>query len=724
MINISKNPSFAFDALKMQVNVVYYICPVAGDDDGSGLVNLQSACKDAKGGTPVRFLAPPVISFTHKSEICQGSNITLNFSATGSPGKTVRFTLVRSDDPSNPINLTAPTGGSTQQALTPDGSSAPDDSVRFWILGGSVQYSTAPNCSGTWQGDTGRVKVNPAPSAAIISPKDFVLCDGDSIQLNFTTAGNGTITVGYRDLLSGNNFSFSSAETPLVQRYAKPSGSGVHTYVITQVSGTTSANVTCPGTFSDTARIELRNNPDAGIDANPKTICFGQSTDLNFTHTDNFAPYRFTYHTSNNPGGALRFNVRGADTTFSRSPSATVTYTLDSVSDATISSATGKACRRAIGRSVTVTVNQLPMADISKDQEICFGDSALITIDFTGSAAGAAPYTAIYADMLTSTPVEDSMVSAAYTINRYEHPTDTARYQLIRVYDSFGCIATRMTGGAYVPVNPIPVPLVAASDTSSCPPLVTTLMNLTEDRFLGNWKWSFGDGTFASGSGPDRGQDKVYDQAGSYTIRLEVTSPQGCYKDTILPDFLTVNPFPVADFSWEPNPTTFAAPYVSFRNSSALGDNYNWQYFTSNGDTLGGDSIFEPSFEFPAADTGSYPVRLITTTDSGCADTAIHVVYIGGELIVYAPNSFTPNGDGINDVFLPVITGFDLESYELWIFDRWGETVFHSTNSRQGWDGRFTGVEVKSDTYAFRLKVRSKYSAAKQEVIGKITVLR
>lgn len=252
---------------------------------------------------------------------------------------------------------------------------------------------------------------------------------------------------------------------------------------------------------------------------------------------------------------------------------------------------------------------------------------------------------------------------------------------------------------------------------------MTTLMNLTQSNLVGTYVWHFGDNTTATGSRADDTFDKVYTEAGSYTIRLEITSPQGCYKDTVLQDFLTVHPLPVADFSWEPRPTTISNTNINFRNQSFLNYRNDWKYFSITGDSLGFDTIPEPEFEFPFADSGSYPVRLITTTEYGCVDSVTHIVKIDGELIVYTPSAFTPNGDGINDVFRPVVSGFAVTTYELWIFNRWGETIFYTDQYKEGWDGTYLGAIAQSDMYTFRLKVQSAYSAQKKEVLGKVTLL-
>src|SRR5690554_7934441 len=86
----------------------------------------------------------------------------------------------------------------------------------------------------------------------------------------------------------------------------------------------------------------------------------------------------------------------------------------------------------------------------------------------------------------------------------------------------------------------------------------------------------------------------------------------------------------------------------------------------------------------------SYATQLIAYTDKGCSDTVSGVVRILDRLIFYIPNTFTPDGDKFNETFQPVFTsGFDPQSYNLYIFNRWGEIVFESHDTSIGSDGTY-----------------------------------
>jgi gliding motility-associated-like protein len=110
----------------------------------------------------------------------------------------------------------------------------------------------------------------------------------------------------------------------------------------------------------------------------------------------------------------------------------------------------------------------------------------------------------------------------------------------------------------------------------------------------------------------------------------------------------------------------------------------------------------------------------VTVTDAnGC--TAVTGAYIEIMFAMYIPNTFTPNGDGDNDMFYAVSAS--VKEFNMRIFDRWGEEVFTTNNIHEGWDGTYRGLESKQDVYVFR--VEAKFMNGKyEELIGQVNLLR
>lgn len=92
---------------------------------------------------------------------------------------------------------------------------------------------------------------------------------------------------------------------------------------------------------------------------------------------------------------------------------------------------------------------------------------------------------------------------------------------------------------------------------------------------------------------------------------------------------------------------------------------------------------------------------------------------------VYVPNTFTPNSDGDNDIFLPLVTG-PVDVYRLDIFDRWGERIHTSTDRYTGWDGSHSGVHSQDGVYVWKLyyRVLAPDGVRAEELIGHVTLLR
>jgi gliding motility-associated-like protein len=117
---------------------------------------------------------------------------------------------------------------------------------------------------------------------------------------------------------------------------------------------------------------------------------------------------------------------------------------------------------------------------------------------------------------------------------------------------------------------------------------------------------------------------------------------------------------------------------------------------------------------------GYYYPTLIIENVFGCFDTLTVEVYVKPE--IYVPNSFTPNDDGKNEVFLPSVASFI--DYKLMIFNRWGELIFKTTDPKQGWDGKGpNGKILKQEVYVYRILYKDP-SGLSKELYGNVNLLR
>jgi len=93
--------------------------------------------------------------------------------------------------------------------------------------------------------------------------------------------------------------------------------------------------------------------------------------------------------------------------------------------------------------------------------------------------------------------------------------------------------------------------------------------------------------------------------------------------------------------------------------------------------------------------------------------------------LIHIPNAFSPNGDGMNDVFLPVIAG-DMDALELLIFDRWGSVIFTANAPGAGWNGEVNGTPAQDGVYVWMLtyKALTDGGVVQKRLTGHVTLLR
>jgi gliding motility-associated-like protein len=132
-----------------------------------------------------------------------------------------------------------------------------------------------------------------------------------------------------------------------------------------------------------------------------------------------------------------------------------------------------------------------------------------------------------------------------------------------------------------------------------------------------------------------------------------------------------------------PQPTTIVYPFITFTDHSsvATGGITNWLYDMGDGTS---ETIPSPTHTY--RDTLTYYVTQIVTTDMGCSDTVTHAIVIDPEFTIYVPTGFTPDDDGINDVFY--VEGIGIKLMALRVYNRWGEQLFFSSDLNLGWNGR------------------------------------
>ena len=180
---------------------------------------------------------------------------------------------------------------------------------------------------------------------------------------------------------------------------------------------------------------------------------------------------------------------------------------------------------------------------------------------------------------------------------------------------------------------------------------------------------------------------------------------------------------PVANFEVSPKSSMLnydLVARVEFFNLAECNDTSGCAYLWDFGD---GETAISRDVTHNYTDLGFYDIGLTVTTAHGCVDSLLKVeeVEILGAGEIVFPNAFTPNGDGLNDVFRPVSEG--VIKYELLLYTRWGELIFTTKDLNAGWDGKINGELAKPDVYVW--KAEGKFTNGRAfELAGDVTLVR
>ena len=183
---------------------------------------------------------------------------------------------------------------------------------------------------------------------------------------------------------------------------------------------------------------------------------------------------------------------------------------------------------------------------------------------------------------------------------------------------------------------------------------------------------------------------------------------------------MTVHPQPVASYTADPTETTILTPEITFTDLSIGAKTWHWSF----GDVLNSSSNEQhPTYEYQ--DTGTFHTQLTVTNEFGCTDTATQKIKIEADYLFFIPNTFTPNDDGLNEIFRPLTLGVDVAEYDFWVFDRWGDLIFHTNNTQVGWDGRANGGQfpAQQDTYVWKITLKD-VMGYKHRYVGHINLIR
>ena len=359
------------------------------------------------------------------------------------------------------------------------------------------------------------------------------------------------------------------------------------------------------------------------------------------------------------------------------------------------------------GDTAFVEVNIFPevVADFAFEYDTCVAGPVFFSDQsyFIGGESSIATWDWDFADSQVDTFHSPSHV--------YEDPDDY--YVVLNVVDENGCTDNHIELVRYKPVPALLI--VSPNDVVSCPPGEITFNNLSNpinNEYQINW--DFGDGRTSEEISPTH----VYQEPGFYSIKLEITSPENCFTDTLFTDLIEIQDPPIARFTCDPERATNLEPTVSFFDDSE--NTVAWEWFINQ--TL---TSHEQNPVFNFQDTGWQEVTLIVTHPQFCQDTISKLIDVEPLVFWHMPNAFTPNEDTVNDDFYGKGLMRGATNFEMRIWDRWGKMVFQTTDPDEPWNGQIynSGRQAQAGIYIYTVNFTGPRGQS-HEVKGHATLMR
>jgi len=341
--------------------------------------------------------------------------------------------------------------------------------------------------------------------------------------------------------------------------------------------------------------------------------------------------------------------------------------------------------------TATIANSPLPTSAPDIDSASCGQADGRATIT---ASDGTPPYTYMW-DIGQTT---DTLINAP-----------TGNY-IVTITDSLGCTATATV---FIPERPGPS-AVASSTDEICNRANATAIVVAHGG-TGTYTYAWSDNS------QQTTDTAVNLQAGTYAV---IVSDGYC--NTIATVIIDNIPPPSADFYFTPKVATIFEGAVTFLDNSS-GNNIRWLWDFGEGSSGDSGKVVQHDYQ----NVGTYYVTLSVTDINNCTDTITHPIRVKDIFTFYIPNAFSPNGDGINDFFFPQGTNIDPDNYEMYIFDRWGNIMFHTNTwlgqTSEAWNGtKFNSGTVNDiviDVYVYRIKVKE-LEGIKHEYIGRIALIQ
>lgn len=309
----------------------------------------------------------------------------------------------------------------------------------------------------------------------------------------------------------------------------------------------------------------------------------------------------------------------------------------------------------------------------------------------------------------------DSAAEGANSSHQYS--TDGLFVASLTATSTLGCTTTTPVEARIFPLPEVDFALGSSTYCSGDLLELIDLSSVASPSSNAAWQWSL-DNTVIS---TDQNATSEFSAPGLYGVLLEVTTNHGCSSDSLLPLSLQIYPTPEAGFNLRKDEVLMYSPVVHVE-SDASADVMQWEYDFGDGTSLA--TFSEGNHTYDHWD--DYTITQTVYNVFGCSANAQKNVSVLASLQVNIPNAFTPDGNGHNDFFKPVLYGADVLQYSFVVFDRWGNVVYQTEDVEGCWNGKSNndGEDVQDGVYNWMLKLRSSDDPILRVKQGNVTLIR
>ena len=639
------------------------------------VVTNNNGCKDSLTQN-ITILAKPVAAFTVNSsaQCIVGNQFNFINNSTGVISNyNWNFGDGNTSNVSNPSKSYALSGNYTVKLFANGTNGCVDSAIQTLSVNPkpNVAFSFSNTCLNTPIGLINNSSISNGTISYLWSFGDGTISNDLNPLKSYTTPGNyiiklvATSNSGCKDSLSqtinilpkpvpafsinngaqclqGNNFIFTNNSASTVSQIwsfgdgntstnlnATHTYSSAGVYIVKLV--VTSANG-CKDSISQSVTIDQKPTPSFLI--NNATQCL---TGNSFVFTDNSAGLVATY--------AWSFG----DGTTSNLQSPTHSYASTGTFPVKLVVSTALGCKDSITQNVQIVAKPTAAFVVNNNNQCVVGNS----FGFTNNSTGASSYEWQFGDGGTS-----NTNNAIYTYSL----VGTYTVKLIAI-SSTGC-KDSVTNTVNVLIKPLAA--FTVNNVTQCLSSNSFVLNNTSTSITNGYLWKFSDGTTSTQTNPT----KAFSSVGAYTIKLIVTSDNGC-KDSVTQNVsVLANPNP--NFSVNNN-TQCAGSNFIFTNTSGASSTYSWSF--GEGTT---SASTNPSFVYSIG--GTYTVKLVSTHINGCKDSISQVVNVlARPSAIFGVNSLSQCLNGNNFITTNLSTG-SIASYNWSFGDGTTSTLTNPTN--------------------------------------------